>query len=85
MKKGPATFESISPFAKEMDLKTIERAHTKKGLIKTSNERKQALKTKQNKKNQEGEINQSQRFVKTTSEKGKEMNEGGQKKGGRMV
>lgn len=45
MKKGPGTFESISPFAKEMDSKTIERAH-KKGLITTSNERKQALKTK---------------------------------------
>lgn len=80
MKKGPATLESISPFAKEMDSKTIERTH-KKGLIKTSNERKQALKTK----NQEGEINQSQHFVKMTSEKEKEMNEGGQKKGGRMV
>lgn len=34
-------------------------------------------------KNQEGEINQSQSFVKVTSEK--EMNEGGQKKGGRIV
>lgn len=40
-KKGSATFESISLFAKEMDSKTIELTH-KKGLIKTSNEGKQA-------------------------------------------
>lgn len=45
MKKGPETFESISFAKEEMDSKTIERAH-KKGLIKTSNKRKQALKTK---------------------------------------
>lgn len=36
-------------------------------------------------KNQGGEINQSQHFVKMTSETEKEMNEGGQKKGGRMA
>lgn len=38
-------FESISPFAKEMDSKTIKhacaRAHTQKALIKTSKENKQ--------------------------------------------
>lgn len=88
MKKVPATFESISLFAKEMDSKTIEhtcaRTHTRtqKALIKTSKERKQAMKTK----NQGGEINQSRHFVKMTSETEKEMNEGeGQKKGGGRV
>lgn len=86
-KKVQRRFESISPFYKGNGLENNRaRTHTKKGLIKTSNERQQALKTKKKtKKNQEGEINQRQRFVKMTSEKEKEMNKGGQKKGGRMV
>lgn len=61
---------------------TRARVHTQKALIKTSKERKQAMKTK----NQGGEINQSRHIVKMTSETEKEMNEGeGQKKGGGRV